>query len=213
MKDYGDRLNEEGQEYVRFLVDASRRMRSLIHDVLSFSRAGEVTGELAEIDMNEVLATVRADLSERIRATGAEVSVEGPLPAVWGDRIRLGQLFTNLLTNGLKYNRSEHPCVVVRARCDDPSWAVFSVADNGIGIAPEFHAKVFQFFRRLHTREEYEGTGAGLAICEKIVRAHGGTIRLESALGQGSTFLLTLPKAHPKPLKVNSAELPASPPG
>jgi PAS domain S-box-containing protein len=213
MKDYGERLNEEGKEYVRFLVDASRRMRSLIHDVLRLSRAGEVTGELAEVDMNELVATVRADLSERIRVSGAEVSVEGPLPAVWGDRIRLGQLFTNLLANGLKYNRSEQPRVTVRARCDHSSFAEFAVTDNGIGIAPEFHAKVFQFFRRLHTREEYEGTGAGLAICEKIVRAHGGTIRVESALGQGSTFFLMLPKTRPNPPSVNDPEHPANPPG
>jgi signal transduction histidine kinase len=141
------------------------------------------------------------------------VSVEAPLPAVWGDRIRLGQLFTNLLANGLKYNRSEPPRVTVRARCDAPSWAEFAVTDNGIGIAPEFHAKVFQFFRRLHTREEYEGTGAGLAICEKIVRAHGGTIRVESALGQGSTFFLTLPTSQPNPASGNDAERPANPPG
>lgn len=195
MKDYGERLDDEGKEYVRFLVDASRRMRALINDLLSLSRAGKVTGEFTRINVEEVLETVRADLGERIRTSGAEVTVQLPLPPVWGDRNRLGQLFANLIGNGLKYNRSDHPSVVVGARDGDPGFAIFFVKDNGIGIDPQFHAKVFQIFRRLHARDEYEGTGAGLAICQKIVNAHGGKIWVESEAGRGSTFLMSLPKA------------------
>lgn len=198
MKDYGDRLDDEGKEYVRFLVDASRRMRALISDLLSLSRAGKVTGEFTEIDMADVIETVRSDLGELIRSSGAEVTVEYPLPAVWGDRNRLGQLFANLIGNGLKYNRSTPPSVTLGARDANPGWVTFFVTDNGIGIDPQFHAKIFQIFRRLHARDEYEGTGAGLAICKKIVHAHAGRIWVESEPGRGSTFLVTLPRARPE---------------
>jgi light-regulated signal transduction histidine kinase (bacteriophytochrome) len=108
-------------------------------------------------------------------------------------------LFTNLIGNGLKYTRSDTPTVVVGARTDDPDWATYFVTDNGIGIDPQFHTKIFQIFRRLHAREEYEGTGAGLAICQKIVQAHGGSIWVESTPGQGSTFFFTLPRSRVPP--------------
>ncbi len=193
-RDCGDTLNEDGREYVQHLVDASRRMRALIHDLLNLSRAGRVTADFATVDLGEVIATLKADFAELIRTKAGDVRITGTLPAVWGDRVRIGQLFGNLLTNGLKYQRGPSPTVEVGALPEDSrDWATLYVKDDGIGIDPRFHAKIFQLFRRLHTRDEYEGTGAGLAICQKIVQAHGGRIWVESTPGEGSTFFLTLP--------------------
>jgi len=197
LRDCGDRLDDDGKEYVRYLVDASRRMRALIRDLLDLSRAGKVTAEFAPVDLDEVVELIKADYAELIRAKAGEVRIAGaPLPTVWGDRDRIGQLLGNLVGNGLKYHRGGGGGPVVEvgvAAGGPPGWATLSIKDNGIGIDPQFHAKVFHIFRRLHTREEYEGTGAGLAICQKIAQAHGGRIWVESQVGRGSTFFLTLP--------------------
>jgi PAS domain S-box-containing protein len=196
MRDQGDKLDDAGKEYVRYLVEASRRLRALIQDLLSLSRAGKVTAEFATVNLDEVVEVIKADLSELIRSKNAAILVNGPLPKVWGDRDRIGQLLANLVGNGLKYNQNPDPIVDVSAREDQEGrWVTLSVRDNGIGIEPQFHARIFQLFRRLHTREEYDGTGAGLAICQKIVQAHGGRIWVESEPGRGSTFHVTLPAA------------------
>ncbi|MDR3637823.1 MAG: PAS domain S-box protein [Isosphaeraceae bacterium] len=196
LRDCGDRLDDTGREYVQYLVDASRRMRALIHGLLTLSRAGRVTGDPVVVNLEEVLAVVKADLAELTRCKGACLQVAGPLPALWGDRGRIGQLFSNLVSNALKYNRSDGPRVEVGAAPEaSEAWATIYVRDNGIGIDPQFHAKIFQLFRRLHTSEEYEGTGAGLSICAKIVEAHGGRIWVESQPGEGSTFFVRLPRA------------------
>jgi PAS domain S-box-containing protein len=204
MRDYGERLDREGREFVEHIVAASRRMRALIDDLLSLSRAGRVTSEPARVDLGEVVADVRADLAELIRSKGAEVAFDGPLPEVWGDRARLGQLLANLVANGLKYNDKPDPRVEIGAAegagpegaaPDDGGWVTVWVRDNGIGIDPQFHAKIFKLFRRLHTPEEYEGTGAGLAICSKIAQAHGGRVWVESEPGRGSTFFVSLRRA------------------
>ena len=195
LRDYGDRLGVEGHEFVGYIVDASRRMRDLIHDLLDLCRAGEVTSEFAAVSLDDLLPVLAADLAELIRTRNADLRLSRPLPEVWGDRARLGQLLSNLIGNGLKYNDKPDPWVEVSATAgDDDGWVVVAVRDNGIGIEPQFHEKIFQLFRRLHTREEYEGTGAGLAICLKIVQAHGGTIRVESVPTVGTTFFVTLPR-------------------
>ncbi|WP_435010493.1 sensor histidine kinase [Tundrisphaera lichenicola] len=194
MRDQGERLDEAGREHVRYLVEASRRMRALIQDLLALSRAGSVTGDFARVDLEELVEVVKADHGESIRSKNAEVRVEGRIPPIWGDRDRLGQLLANLIGNGLKYNTSPNPLVSIEATQEGPGcWVTLRVTDNGIGIDPSFHQKIFQIFRRLHTREEYEGTGAGLAICQKIVQAHGGRIWVESQPGCGSNFHVTLP--------------------
>jgi len=205
LRDYGDRLEAEGQEYVRYLVDASRRMRSMIHGLLTLSRAGKVIGEFATVNLDELVAIVKTDLGELFRSKRAELRIKSPLPKVWGDRDRIGQLLVNLISNGIKYNRSPTPWVEVDATTQagdgspeidlDPHVGpdvIISVKDNGIGIEPQFHGTIFQLFRRLHAHDEYEGTGAGLSICSKIVQAHGGRIWVESALGQGATFFIRL---------------------
>jgi PAS domain S-box-containing protein len=204
-KDYGDRLDGEAKEYLRYLVEASRRMRAMIHGLLKLSRAGTVIGELAMVDLEELLAVIKADLGELLRTKNAELRIKSPLPEVWGDHNRIGQLLANLIANGVKYNQSSSPWVEVEANIDtgadspdhsddsrlDPH-IVIAVKDNGIGIEPEYHKTIFQLFRRLHTHDEYEGTGVGLAICNKIVHALGGRIWVESTPREGSTFFIRL---------------------
>ncbi len=203
-EEYADRLEAEGQEYVRYVVDASRRMRAMIQGLLHLSRAGRVIGDFAEVDLDELLVVIKADLAELMRSKGAELRVHGPLPRVWGDRDRIGQLLANLIANGIKYNESPNKWVEVaatRSPDSDPSGALdnaraasvtISIKDNGIGIEAQFHNTIFQLFRRLHSQEEYDGTGVGLAICNKIVQAHGGRIWVESDPGHGATFFVRL---------------------
>jgi signal transduction histidine kinase len=178
-------------------------MRAMIYGMLNLARAGRVIGENTWVDLDELLAVIKTDLKELLRSKAAELRIAGPLPLIWGDRDRIGQLLANIINNGVKYNKSSNPWVevnaTVEAGADSPGHAAdssptaevtISVRDNGIGIEPQFHGTIFQLFRRLHTREEFDGTGAGLAICNKIVQAHGGRIWVESTLGQGSTFFV-----------------------
>ena len=221
--DYADRLDAEGQEYLRYLVDASRRMRAMIHGMLNLSRAGKVTGDFAEVDLEDLVAVIKTDLGELLRSKNAELRIVRPLPKVWGDRDRIGQLLANLITNGVKYNQSPKRWVEVAAtpvadsdssgalESDLGATVTISIRDNGIGIEPQFHRTIFQLFRRLHTHDEYEGTGVGLAICNKIVQAHGGRIWVESAPGEGATFFITL-RTGPAPTTVAARSVdPSSP--
>lgn len=217
LRDYGSTLDDDGKEFVRHIVDASKRMRALIRDLLNLSRIGKITSEFRAVDLDVLIGVVRADLGELIRSSRATVRVHGPLPEVWGDRSRLGQLLTNLISNAIKYNDKPAPMVEVGVIATGPGtrspgtaepmsdgnsgstedfadWVTLFVKDNGIGIEPQFHKKIFQLFRRLHTREEYEGNGAGLAICEKVAHAHGGDIWVDSDPGRGSTFFVSLPR-------------------
>jgi PAS domain S-box-containing protein len=203
-QDYGSQLGTEGQEYINHLITASKRLGTLIDDLLNLSRAGRVIQTMQTFNLNETVATVTHDLTGLIQRKGAEVRAEGTLPPVVGDPLRIAQLLSNLVGNGLKYNQSEQPEVVISAdgshngappgRPPIPGVITIAVRDNGIGIEPRYHEQIFGIFRRLHLPEEYEGTGAGLAICKKIVEAHGGRIWVESEPGKGSTFYFTLPR-------------------
>ncbi|HEV3083004.1 MAG TPA: ATP-binding protein [Gemmataceae bacterium] len=209
-QDYGNQLGPEGHEYISHLIQASRRLRELIDDLLTLSRAGRVINSPQVFDLSGALETVRLDLADLMQRRGATLRTEGPLPAVTGDPQRVVQLLTNLISNGLKYNSSPKPEVVVGQSTLKPhsapdsngqevEHATLFVRDNGIGIDPQYHEQIFRIFRRLHRREDYEGTGAGLAICKKIVEAHGGKIWVESAPDKGSTFFFTLPWAGSTP--------------
>jgi light-regulated signal transduction histidine kinase (bacteriophytochrome) len=173
--------------------------------MLNLARVGKVLGENTWVNLDELLSVIKTDLGELLRSRGAELRIASPLPRVWGDRDRIAQLLSNLINNGIKYNKSSSPWVevnaIVEAGTGSPAPEValspnaevtISVRDNGIGIEPQFHETIFQLFRRLHTREEFDGTGAGLAICSKIVQAHGGRIWVESTLGEGSTLFVRL---------------------
>jgi PAS domain S-box-containing protein len=202
LADHSQRLDQGGQEYLRHLLDASRRMRSMIHGLLNLSRAGKVTEDFGPVDLGDLVEVVQADLRELIRSRHAEVRHVGTAATLWGDRRRLQQLIANLVSNGIKYNRSGVPCVqigAVEVESDcGPSppgpHMMIEVHDNGIGIDPRHHERIFHLFRRLHSTEEFEGTGVGLAICSKIVQAHGGQIKLESTPGQGTSFYVSLPR-------------------
>jgi PAS domain S-box-containing protein len=209
-QDYAGQLGPEGEEFIGHLIEASRRLGALIDDLLTLSRAGRVLNSVQAFGLETAVATVKSDLADLIQRREATVRVEGVLPVVAGDPPRVVQLLTNLVSNGLKYNSSRRPEVVIGEQADKqappPSHngdeplvdrVTIFVRDNGIGIEPQYHEQIFRIFRRLHRREEYEGTGAGLAISKKIVEAHGGRIWVESQPRRGSTFYFTLPRAVP----------------
>jgi PAS domain S-box-containing protein len=205
-QDCGDALGERGREHVHQIQEAAGRMRSLVGALLNHSRAGRAVGAFEPVDLAACVDRARTDLGALIADRGAEVVAVGPLPTLQGDPQRITQVLANLVANGVKYNRSPTPRVEVSAAVEPgASMATIAVRDNGIGIAPDHHEKIFGLFRRLHAPDDYEGTGAGLAIVRKVVEAHGGTVRVESTPGEGATFLVRLPLLAPV------AERPASP--
>ena len=169
-------------------------MQRLIEDLLQLSRVETKARPLAPTDAGEVVADALRLMETSIREVGATVTV-GPLPTVMADAAQLSQVLTNLVGNALKYRRPDVPPEVgISAERAGRFWR-FAVADNGIGIEAEYFDRIFVIFQRLHTRDEYEGTGIGLAVVRKIVERHGGRIQVESTPGEGSTFFFTLPAA------------------
>ena len=193
VEDFGDKLDEQAKTYLNVMVDAANRMRRLIRDVLAFSRAGTLEKPFGAVDLNQVLSVVVDNLSPRISDEHAEVLVSR-LPTVFADETQMIQLFQNLVGNGLKFNKSEHPKVEVCAEESRDEWKI-SVKDNGIGMRESERQMIFAPFRRLHSQQEFEGTGIGLAICRRIVTRHGGEIGVTAEPDNGSTFWLTLPKS------------------
>jgi PAS domain S-box-containing protein len=198
---YASELDDKAGEYIAFAVDGAQQMTQLIRALLSYARI-DSRGQAPEpTTAEEVLEEILHALQLRIEEVGAEVTYD-PLPTVLADPTQLGQLFQNLIENALKFRDEEAPHVHIEAalnpdppqKGEDKMWR-FSVRDNGIGIAPQHQDRIFQVFQRLHTREEYEGTGIGLAICKKIVERHGGCIWVGSEEGKGATFYFTLPGA------------------
>ena len=186
-----DKLDEAGQKFIYYATDGARRMQTLIDDLLLYSRVGR-GGETEEpVDLKLVVAEVLEIMSESIRQSGATVSVSG-LPVVIGYRSELARLFQNLIGNAIKFRLDAPPKIQISGGEED-GWIRISIADNGIGIAPEYRGKIFGVFQRLHGRDKYEGTGIGLAICEKIVEQMGGNIRVESGDEGGSVFIFTIP--------------------
>lgn len=188
---YQGRLDADAEDFLGFIVDGAIRMRSLITDLLSYAKVSSRREPPAAVDTAEVLEAALVALQAAISAGGAEVTA-GPLPRVQGIGRQLQQLFQNLIGNAIKFAGPNPPRITVSAEPAGSAW-VFSVADNGIGIAPQHTERIFQIFQRLHTRAEYPGTGVGLALCRRIVEEHGGRIWVESAAGRGSIFRFTLP--------------------
>jgi PAS domain S-box-containing protein len=190
---YGGKLDPRADKYIRYAIDGAKRMQALVRDLLTYSRISTEKRQLHRVDSKAVLEAVLERLAAAIGDTGADIVV-GALPEVTSDEAELGQVFQNLVSNALKF-RSDRPVrIQIAAQPKGDGW-VFSVADNGLGIDPRYHDRVFQMFQRLHERGKYEGSGIGLAIAKKIVEQHGGAIWVESALGQGSTFYFTMPPA------------------
>jgi PAS domain S-box-containing protein len=190
---YGERLDEDGLEFIRFARDGANRMNQLIIDLLEFSRIGYQSQPQEMIPLNDVIDQAIANLSSRIIESGASVGHDATLPTIWGVRDDMVRLFQNLIGNSLKYRDPVRtPVVGISARRTENTW-IISVTDNGIGIASDYHDKVFGIFQRLHTRDRYDGTGIGLAICKKIVERLNGRIWIDSSPGSGSIFHVELP--------------------
>jgi PAS domain S-box-containing protein len=191
---YGDKLDTDAKEYIGYAVDGVKRMQSLINDLLAYSRVASRAKTFANVDMGDVARQALANVEASTRESGAKIKVAN-LPTVSGDSVQLTQLLQNLISNALKFHAKDRaPEIKVSAERDGARWR-FSVADNGIGIEREYAEKIFVIFQRLHGREQYPGTGIGLAICKKVVERHGGRIWFESTPGAGTTFLFTLPDA------------------
>lgn len=185
-------LDEERLDYIRRIQRASTRMKDLIDDLLTYSRVGRMGDLNQRINLNLLMAAVIENLQAKIDETGAVIEID-ELPTVNGDDSQLLQLFQNLVSNGIKYMpRDRIPNIRIKLNRKDKFW-IICVQDNGIGIAPEYTESIFQVFKRLHTSDEYEGSGMGLAICKKIVTHHKGKIWLKSEPGKGSIFCFTLP--------------------
>lgn len=193
-EDYKEELDKEGLEYLKRIDAAATRMNEFIEDLLILSRVGRKFMEVEKVDLNNLLEEITQDFKPIIDSKNARVIVNR-LPMLYIQRIWIKQLFMNLIDNGLKFNKSEAPTVEVS--CEEKTEEyLFKVSDNGIGIREEHLNKLFNLFERLHSSEEYEGTGAGLAICKKIVENWGGRIWVESVFGKGSTFCFTIPKKY-----------------
>ncbi len=206
VKRYAERLGDvcggqrdaEVQQCVHFVVEGATHMEQMLEGLLAYVRAEGDEETLVRTDIEDVLARVLQTLQDEIVACDAEVTHD-PLPTLLVDAVQLERVFQNLISNGLKYqprasDKGAHkPRLHIAAQAQGDTWR-FAVQDNGIGIAPEHHERIFDVFDRLHTPEEYEGTGIGLAICKRIIARYNGRIWVESEVGQGATFYFTLPR-------------------
>lgn len=200
-QEYLDRLDESAKEYMEYIVDGSTRMQQLIRDLLTYSRVGTRTQAFALTDCNIVVRQAMDNLRVTIAESNATITYDA-LPTVIADKNQLVQLFQNLIGNAIKFRREEPPHIHLSGETQNSEWLI-RVSDNGIGIKPRYLDRIFEIFKRLHTRKEFPGTGIGLAICKKIVERHGGKIWAESQLGVGTTFYLTIPLT-PDPNAINS---------
>ena len=187
-------LNEEGQHYFDNIVQSSERMSRLINDLLAYSRVGREAVRLQPVPLNDLFTQIFGDLAARSAEADAEITIQRNLPIVRGDPTLLRQIFANLLDNALIYRRKDTPLRVTVISQDKGDNVVIRVVDNGVGIPSEYHEKIFNMFQRLHSDEEYPGTGIGLAIVKKSVSLLGGEVWVESVVGKGSAFCVKLPK-------------------
>jgi len=192
---YKGKLDADADEFIAFAVDGANRMQRLILDLLAYSRVNTAGRQFEPTAMETVLKAALNNLTNAVKESQAVITHD-PLPAVMGDDKQLAQLFQNLLSNAVKFGGAQPPRIHISAKQTDGEW-LFSVRDHGIGLDPQYADRIFVIFQRLHTREEYPGTGIGLAICKKIVERHGGRIWVESELGKGATFYFTMRDEEP----------------
>lgn len=188
---YRGKLDANADKFIGYASEGALRMQTLIQDLLAFSRVGRNSSARREVDCNALMREILQNLEPAIRESGAVVT-HASLPMVWAERSEVTQVLQNLIGNAIKFRSSEPPIISVQAEKNDSYW-LFSVTDNGIGIASEHVEHVFDVFQRLHTRAEYPGNGIGLSICKKIIQRCGGKIWVESNAGNGSIFKFTLP--------------------
>ena len=188
---YAESLDDTAQEFIDYAVDGAERMRTLINDLLEYSRVNVQEKPLESVSCDSALEAAIRSLNQAIQRNAADIRTS-PLPMIIGDESQLYRLFQNLLSNALKFRGDASPVIRIWAELQGDEW-IFSVKDNGIGIAPEYREKVFGMFSRLHSRAQYEGTGVGLALCSKIAQRHGGRIWVESDVGKGATFRFNIP--------------------
>ena len=197
-RDAGGRLDDQTAGLLDRIIKAADRMQELVNDLLKYASVGADQIRFEQVECEDVLLAALADLDAAISESGTVVTHD-PLPAVKGDRVLLIELFENLIGNAMKFRGSKKPFIHVGVERESEKWR-FSIRDNGIGMDPRFAKRIFQPLRRLHTREEYSGSGMGLAICRKIVERHGGTIWTESEPRAGATFYFTLSRELNAPL-------------
>lgn len=188
---YDDAVDEDGKEFINFAVEGVSLMQTLIDDVLAYSKVDMQAIEFEMIEAETALNRALSNLRRRISDSQAVITHDS-LPTIMADSTQMMQLFQNLVGNAIKFRSEQSPEIHISAKRQDDHW-LFSVKDNGIGIDPQFSERIFIIFQRLHTRDEYQGTGMGLAICKKIIECHRGQIWVESELGQGATFYFTIP--------------------
>lgn len=190
-KTYRDQLDERALGWIDQSTQGVERMRTLINGLLEYARVESRGGDMVAVNLNEMLKDVQMLLAESITQNDATIVCQ-ELPTIIGDENQLRQLFINLIGNALKYRSDKAPVIVVSSSKVGSQWQI-TIADNGIGFDPQYAEKIFVIFQRLHSRSKYEGTGIGLSLCKRIVERHRGTIKAESKLNEGATFVVTLP--------------------
>ena len=190
-KKYGDKLDKDAREYIYFAVDGAKRMYDLLNGLLAYSRIHTKGKEFQKVDLNRILENSLRNLSLEIDERRAEIRSDD-LPVVFADESQMVHLFQNLISNSIKFS-TDTPQISISSK-SEKEHHVISISDNGIGIDTQHFDRIFQIFQRLHHRDEFKGTGIGLAICKRIVERHGGNIWVESEPGKGSTFYFSIPK-------------------
>jgi PAS domain S-box-containing protein len=205
-KRYKGQLDSDADDFISFAVDGASRMQRLIQDLLAYSRVGTIAIDLLDTSSEEALQQALINLRGAVAESGAIVTHD-PLPTVLADETQLIHLFQNLVSNAIKYQNPGIPRVHISAAENSEKKWIFSVKDNGLGIDSQYFERIFGMFQRLHKREEFDGTGVGLAICKKIVERHGGSISVKSQVGQGSTFSFALGQSEKNPSKPSEGKL------
>lgn len=191
--EYGKDMDEQAGQYMRFIVDAAGRMQALVSDLLEYSRVDNEEGGFTNVNCVESVELAISNLHDVIEETGAKISI-GDLPVIFVNPVRFSRLMQNLIGNAIKYRKKNVPPeITIQAKEAEDSW-LFSLADNGIGMKEEYLEAIFNIFKRLHSKQDYQGTGIGLSICKRIVQSFDGEIWVTSHPGEGSTFYFTVPK-------------------
>ncbi|AFZ48339.1 integral membrane sensor signal transduction histidine kinase [Cyanobacterium stanieri PCC 7202] len=191
-EEYNDSFDNTAKEYLKYISSSSQKMKKLIQDLLRLSKVSHKSQKLEQVNLNEIVKEAIDFVSPSIHQRKINISCQ-VLPHIQGDKVQLTHLWLNLISNALKFNNNGLIEIKIGVENHDNNW-LFYITDNGIGIDPEYQEKIFAIFQRLHSQHQYEGTGIGLALCQRVVSYHGGKIWVESELGKGSTFYFTMPK-------------------